>query len=332
MAGVLAAVLLVVVLGAAASLLLALPVAVAAESLVGRSAALARRFWHWAAALPLLTGLALAGCAFLFLHGDLAASPHQDRIRPHLCLRALTALPDAPFRFQLYAWIALGLLVFAVVRLFLALRSAQRLERLRQAAPADETVPVLELPLPQPEAFTLGLWHPVVVRGSGLRLVLTGPEQQAVMAHEICHARHRDPLAEVLLRLVTDPLLWLPTTHYYLRQARLARERCCDEAAAKATAPEVLAAALEKLAARQQQRQQQRQGELARLRPVFPEHADPGARLAGLSEATAPTLAPRLRVMLAVEGVVVAGAVLWLHRPLHDTLYCLAESVLHVLR
>ena len=333
MGWLLAVPLLVVASAAASSVLLCLPVMVAAESLVEASPRVARRFWMVAAALPALCGLVVTTAALLALTGDIAASPHQDRMRPHLCLHAVTHLPDAPFRFHLYAALAVGLLLLAAARGALALAtSASALRAARRFLPAAGGEEVVELPGEHPRCFSLGVTQPVTVCSTGLRKLLSAEEHAAVLAHERCHARQRDPLAELLLRLVTDALLWVPTTHYYLRQARAARELDCDAEAAAATSTAALAGALQKMGEAGQARHRQRAGDLSRLRPTFPDYADPGARVRALTQAPEASLAPSLRTILVIESALLVVALLWLRHPLHDTVYCLADSLLTVLR
>jgi Zn-dependent protease with chaperone function len=325
--------LMLVAAAAASSLLLCLPVMVAAESLVEASPRVARWFWMVAAALPALCGLAVTTAALLTLTGDIAASPHQDRIRPHLCLQAVTRLPDAPFRFELYAALALGLLLFAAARGALALMaSARTLRAARQLLPAAGGEGVVELPGEQPLCFSLGVTQPVTVCTTGLRKLLSAEEHAAVLAHERGHARRRDPLVELLLRLVTDALVWVPTTHYYLRQARAARELDCDAEAAAATSTAALVGALRKMGEAGQARHRQRAGDLSRLRPTFPDYAEPDARVRALTQAPEASLAPSLRTILVIEAVLLGVALVWLRHPLHDTVYCLADSLLAVLR
>ncbi|NPV46040.1 MAG: M56 family metallopeptidase [Armatimonadetes bacterium] len=323
MGGLLASALLVVGSAAASSLLLCLPVMVAAESLVGREPATARRFWHVVAALPLILGLLLTELALLTLTGDITASPHQERIRPHLCLALLTGLPDAPFRFRLYATLALGLLVFALVRFVLGV--------VRSRVPAG-LPEVVEVDAAAPLCFSLGVTRPVIVCSTGLRRLLTEEERAAVLAHERAHGRHRDAQAELLLRLATDPLLWLPTTHYYLRQARAARELLSDEAAAAETSAGALRAALEKMAQAAVTHHRRQEGDLAGLRPVFPDYADPQSRLRALADESEASLAPGLGVIVTIEVVLLAVLVGWQWRPLHDTLHCVARSLLDIMR
>lgn len=331
MGSLLAPALLIVLGGAAVSLLLALPVAVAAESLAGLSARLQRRFWLVVCALPALGGVLLAGLALLALTGGPGADPHQERIRPHLCLLARTQLPDASFRFTLYAVLALGLLLFALVRGVLSLQASGRAERLL-AGVRGEGEATLRLPSATPQCFTLGLTRPVLVTTEALHDLLTPAELQAVLAHEACHQRHHDTLVELALRLATDPFIWLPTTHLYLRAARRARELTCDEAAAAVAGSKALQQALEKLEQAGRQRHEQARGDLADLQPPFPDYASPADRRQALQQRECSSLALPLGVLLTLQGGVVGLAMLWFWQPLRDTLYCLAASLLAVYR
>jgi len=336
---ILAAALLLVLFSAAASLILLLPVVVAAESLHNAPLRIARRFWLIANLLPAAAGGVATVAAFLFLHGDIAADPHnvELRTRPHLCMLRVTSLPDAPFRFHLYGLIAVGLLLFALVRLVWGLLSslrAQRLaDRLQDATErGDGGAPVLRVDGAEADCFAIGLWRPLIVMTDGLARALGPDEAQAVLAHEQAHIAHRDLPVELLLRALGDALIWLPTTHYFLHMARGAMERRCDEVAAAATSPEALAAALETLAETKLTRQVQLQGDLAVLRPTFAAYSNPQARLAALGGAGYISLALPLPVIIGLELAVLLAAAAWLAEPIHDTLYCAARSLLDVMR
>ncbi len=58
---------------------------------------------------------------------------------------------------------------------------------------------------------------------------LSGPELDALLAHELAHASRRDHWIRVLELLVTGLYWWLPTTWWLRRTLRAAEERCCDE-------------------------------------------------------------------------------------------------------
>jgi Zn-dependent protease with chaperone function len=327
---------MLVLCSAAASLILALPLIVAAESLHNAPAAVGRRFWLTANVLPLLCGLLLTAAGFLFLSGDIAANPHQLRVRPHICLQQLTDLPDAPFRFRLYALLALSLLLFGLVRLIWGVASSARAQRiahrLREATEQVGEAEVFTLEAPEADCFSLGLDEPVIIVTEGLRQTLGEAEMAAVLAHEHCHVTHDDVLAQLALRALSDPLIFLPTTYYYLRAARAAMEHTCDGLAAEQTSPEALISALSKLGALKQARQLKLEGDLAPLKPTFPSYADPQARLAALAYPRDLSIALSLRAILWIETVILIVALAWLAEPLHDTLYCWSHSLLAVMR
>ncbi|MEN6547090.1 MAG: M56 family metallopeptidase [Armatimonadia bacterium] len=313
----------------AASLILFLPIMVAAESLHNCPPTTARRFWLIANLLPLLSGTILTILAFVFVH-DPSGQPSD--IRGHWCLQRVASLPDAHFRLRLSAATAVGLILFAVVRLVMSWYSSRRAESLahrllaRQGKNSSDASAIV-LPTDEADCFSLGLSTPVVLMTSGLTDVLDEDEAAAVLSHEHCHARNRDSRLELLIRAVSDPLLWLPTTHYYLYAFRAAVERVCDASAAASHSSTVLASALRKMAALKRSRQLRLQGDLAPLRPTFPGYASPEQRLAALEEEHYPSLALPLPVMLATEALLGFLALLWVAKPLHDTLYCLASTL-----
>jgi Zn-dependent protease with chaperone function len=327
------AALLLLLGGAATSVILALPVAVAAESLTNASLAVARRFWIIVNILPLAAGCLLMAAGFLFQYGDITATPHQERVRAHLCLLRFTSLPDAPFRSHLCAIAALALILYALVRFVLSLRASRRAERIARLLADGDTdeAPLVVLPVEEPDCFSLGLNRPVMLMTEGLTQLLTAAEAEAVLAHERCHVRHRDNWLELLMRLATDALVWVPSTHYYLRSLRSTLEQSCDRAGAEATSAEALASALGKLEAAKKAQQLKLQGDLASLRPLFPSHANPAGRLAVLLGERYVSLALPLPVIAGLELAVLAACALWFSRPLHDTLYCATKSLLAVL-
>lgn len=322
---------------AAVSLLIALPAAVAAESLANHPPALARRFWLVVTLLPPVVGLMLTVAAFLSQHGDITATPHQARVRPHFCLLQLAASPDAPFRLQLGALVACGLLAYALGRFLISVsasRSAETLARKLVASPADSGArpPVITVDSTDGDCFSLGLSRPVIVVTTALREVLDESEIEAVLAHEGCHVSQQDNRVELWLRLASDFLVWLPTTHYYLRSFRAAVEQNCDAQSAQAHSAATLIGALRKMAAVKKARQLKLRGDLAQLRPTFPGYANPEQRISALGGWQGASLALPLAVVLALEALVFAGALVWAARPLHDTLYCAANTLLKVLQ
>lgn len=318
---------------ATASVVLFLPIVVAAESLHNCPPATSRRFWLIANLLPMLTGVTLTVIAFGLAH-FLGPEPHGRR--GHWCIAHAAEAPDAQFRLRLYAAAAVVMILFALIRLATSWYSSRRVEGLArrllaQQGAASPGQGAVILPTDEPDCFSLGLSSPIVVMTSGLTRVLDKGEAAAVLAHEHCHARNRDNRLELLVRAVSDPLLWLPTTHYYLYAFRAAVERVCDASAAATHSRTDLASALRKMAALKRSRQVRLQGDLAPLRPTFPGYASPEQRLAVLEEETCPSLALPLPVMLAIETLLALLALLWVAKPLHDTLYCFAATLPNLL-
>lgn len=324
-----AAALLFMLCSAAASLALFLPALVAAESLHNRPPAVARRFWLIVNMLPVIVGALLTALGFAF--ALIEGSDAHSRLGPHWCLATREGLPDVAFRFRLYLLAATGLLLFALGRLVLSWQSSRRAEQLAHRLLARQhdssAAPLLVLQSQEADCFSLGLTRPVMLVTTGLSAVLDASEQAAVVAHEQCHVRNRDSRLELVVRAVSDPLVWVPSTHYYLHALRAAVERVCDEAAVEQQGRGPLAAALRRMAAVKRSRQLRLQGDLAPLRPTFPGYASPEARLAALEEETLPSLALPLAVMIGIQAALGALALLWGARTLHDLLYCLAVTM-----
>ena len=102
--------------------------------------------------------------------------------------------------------------------------------RLRHSTPWRSGLPVPVRTAPslfEPGVF--GLFRPVLVLPEGIEDQLSDAQLQAVLAHELCHARHRDNLAAALHMLV-EALFWFHPLVWWVG-ARLMdeRERACDE-------------------------------------------------------------------------------------------------------
>jgi bla regulator protein blaR1 len=79
------------------------------------------------------------------------------------------------------------------------------------------------------EPGVFGIFRPVLLLPAGLEELLSEAQLQAVVAHEICHIRHRDNLAAAIHMLV-ESLFWFHPLVWWLG-ARLIEERelACDE-------------------------------------------------------------------------------------------------------
>jgi bla regulator protein blaR1 len=106
---------------------------------------------------------------------------------------------------------------------------------LRTSTPWNPSAGFSSMPVPirsSPSVFepsVFGLFRPVLVLPAAIEDRLSGGELQAVLAHELCHVRHRDNLAAAL-HMVVEALFWFHPLVWWI-SARLVdeRERACDE-------------------------------------------------------------------------------------------------------
>lgn len=132
-----------------------------------------------------------------------------------------------------------------------------RLVNLVEALCVADGLPVPELRVledPAPNAVVLGRrpGDAVLVVTSGLLGLLDRMELEAIVAHELSHAKRRDlgPAAAACRALGPLAPLWPATGRVLLRVAGATREALADQAAVRVTRyPPALASALEKLAA-----------------------------------------------------------------------------------
>lgn len=168
--------------------------------------------------------------------------------------RGLLGVPGYAAALLLFAW---GL--FAIVRLVpAAVRTTVRLRRSgRQHGRSGKqsemflegrAVPFSLLPNREPIAFTAGLLRPRVYLSRGLFRSLSLEEQNAVLVHELAHARRRDPLRCLLVEVMFQALL-LPASHRWSGRYRALREVRADLSAITASHdPGPLLRALNKVA------------------------------------------------------------------------------------
>ncbi|HEY1755589.1 MAG TPA: M56 family metallopeptidase [Bryobacteraceae bacterium] len=101
---------------------------------------------------------------------------------------------------------------------------------LRAASPLalDLPVPVMSSPA-RLEPGVFGVFRPVLLLPEGIAQRLTPAQFQAVIAHELCHARRRDNLAAAI-HMVVEALFWFhPLVWWIERRLVEERERACDE-------------------------------------------------------------------------------------------------------
>jgi beta-lactamase regulating signal transducer with metallopeptidase domain len=129
------------------------------------------------------------------------------------------------------ALLALWALGVIVVRVFWARRWAKVRAAVRGSRP-------LALPAPMPvlasssmlEPGLVGLWRPVLMVPATLFDHLSGPQIDALVAHEACHLRRRDNLTAAVHMLV-EALFWFHPLIWWIGSRLVEeRERACDEA------------------------------------------------------------------------------------------------------
>jgi Zn-dependent protease with chaperone function len=101
----------------------------------------------------------------------------------------------------------------------------------------------------EPFAVTVGLVRPRILVSDQLARALSAAELAAVLAHERCHLRHRDPARLLAARLLAAYGWYLPAARWLAGRVALHRELAADRAALTRAGRGVLAGALLKLAA-----------------------------------------------------------------------------------
>jgi Zn-dependent protease with chaperone function len=107
---------------------------------------------------------------------------------------------------------------------------------------------VVYLDIPTPRAFCLGFWRPRIWLTAGLINLLSDEELTAVLAHEICHCRRRDPLRLLISRAIKSAFFFLPLVTDLAQAAELQQEAAADKSAIRQLGDDLpLLCALQKL-------------------------------------------------------------------------------------
>jgi bla regulator protein BlaR1 len=109
-----------------------------------------------------------------------------------------------------------------------------RWRRIRRAVRESPVMP-LSLPVPvkvsptvmEPSVF--GIVRPVLLLPEGFFQRLDAVQQQAILAHELCHVRHRDNLAAATHMFVETVFWFHPLVWWIGKRMVEERERACDE-------------------------------------------------------------------------------------------------------
>ncbi len=129
-----------------------------------------------------------------------------------------------------------------------AARGARSLRRLDAAAALGLSGRVDVVDAAGVFAVSYGVRRPRILVSSGLAGALSRGEISAVLAHERCHLRHRDPLRLLAARMAAGYGCWLPVSPWLAGRFALRAELAADRAAVACAGRGVLAAALLKLA------------------------------------------------------------------------------------
>lgn len=340
MAALLAGAAVLVATAAAVSLLMALPAAALAETAGQSNAAGRARAWLAALLVPPIAGFAAAVWG-LALHAQGAgASPHLGGLRPHLCLVPLRIAPSGAFTLRLLAWLALALVVAAVVRIIVTAITSHLLRRMMVASggvlgeSAQGKATPLVVDVGRPVSFTAGLLRPVVVVAASLVHALDDTSLRAILEHERAHARRRDNLWWLIAEGCATLLAPMPTVWYYRANLRGTMEEAADDAAlAAGVEPEELRLAL-RVAGRAAERRPRTPTLASLLIPAPARHEQRAERLKRVDPEEIPVARARGRrqawFAAAVGVALVAVLLLAAQQAVEDSLYCAAEQLLRV--
>jgi bla regulator protein BlaR1 len=138
---------------------------------------------------------------------------------------------DSPLPYFLLAVWGCGVLVVAT-NWWLWWRRAQTAVQAASPLRIVQGIPVLSSPLLRErklEPGVFGFFRPVVVLPDGITDHLSPSQLDAILAHEICHARRRDNLSAAI-HMSVEALFWFYPLVWWLGHRMLEeRERACDE-------------------------------------------------------------------------------------------------------
>lgn len=176
--------------------------------------------WLYAASLT-LSGLVL-GQMLLFVGQHLFKWKARYNIFD-LCVILFKNLHiPAPIAFNLVNVVILytlsAVLVLVVRQAFQALKAKRLVARYQDAAITSQYRGIYQLEEHElriisskaPTAMTIGFLKPQIILSTGLLDMLEPTELNAVIDHEKCHMKHRDPLAIFLLSVISKGLLYIP--------------------------------------------------------------------------------------------------------------------------
>jgi bla regulator protein BlaR1 len=156
----------------------------------------------------------------------------------------LAAVPAA----SLMPTVVLGVWIFGFAAVVFAWLKRWRHIRaaVRAASPMQLGIPISVMSSPMPlEPGVFGILKPVLLLPEGILERLSPAQLQAILAHELCHARRRDNLAAAV-HMTVEAIFWFHPLVWWIGSRLLEeRERACDEEVLHhAAEPEVYAAGI----------------------------------------------------------------------------------------
>ncbi len=280
------------------------------------------RYAAWIATLLLCVALPLRGALLqdegniTVLTGDAFATGAQAQPPTRLPFYAITVSPRTR---DVLAEFYLALAALLLIRLIFSYAAQRKLIQ-RALPPSAQQAITLQafgadpgrvrlLPACSGTPMVAGIWAAKVLLPEHL---LAGDQDtlRAVLAHEFAHLQRRDPVVNLLLRLVALPVAYHPGTVLIQRQIQHARELLCDAEAAKSLpSTHAYAHALLHLA-----------------REVFVAGSPAPRSAIGLFERTSkPLLEERIMTLIAPPAPLAAGS-RWLRATAGLAVFCAATA------
>jgi uncharacterized protein (TIGR03435 family) len=205
------------------------------------------RYWLWlAASVKLLIPFSILAAVGGLIGWHTATLPNPSTIVPAAKVSFVVRQFGEPFTIripQLAAQksqrsnviVTAYISVWALGFLVLLLRWIRRWRRLQQEICKASLLNLsIDLPVSSSPAFgepaLFGILQPILLLPAGLVDYLDAQEMEAIVAHELCHLRHRDNLVTAI-HMAVEATFWFHPLVWWLG-ARLMeeRERACDEA------------------------------------------------------------------------------------------------------
>jgi Zn-dependent protease with chaperone function len=171
----------------------------------------ARRVWALQLGVGLAGVLATGTALFVAVTRINFNLPSVDELVTACQRYALPNVRPASVLVLVLGSVSLAAVLRTIVAVVRQLRDSRRFERaLKTISCIPGSTPALVSDDDQPHAFCIGLLRPRVYVSRATLEFLDDDELEAVLAHEVHHARRRDPLRLLAARALADGLFFLP--------------------------------------------------------------------------------------------------------------------------